>query len=282
VLTTGLLPNADRVWIEYNKEYYLAESLGSDTLCNLSLLKTYKKPESFNFISFSANDNPVLPGSILLGLTFALEFQISPTIGIMQSSESTFGRNLFPTKMFRTSLALGPGEVGAPVFDLNGNFVGITHAALPDLRSSFILPAKACSRIRDGLILSGSVDYGWFGITVTRKLNTRNGFDIEIKSPGNNKKLKVGDILVKIGNTSIFDSGDILDSTFYARPGTFVEFLVMRDGKELIIPIRVAPRPKPKKLDLVQSNFTKGGNDINSSLITSKPNDSLEHNKSKF
>ena len=70
-------------------------------------------------------------------------------MGLMQSSESTFGRNLFPTKMFRTSLALGPGEVGAPVFDLNGNFVGITHAALPDLRSSFILPAKACSRIRD-------------------------------------------------------------------------------------------------------------------------------------
>lgn len=282
VLTTGLLPNADRVWIEYNKEYFLAENLGSDSLCNLSLLKTYEKPKTFNFISFSGDNNPVLPGSFLLGLTFALEFQISPTMGLMQSSESTFGRNLFPTKMFRTSLALGPGEVGAPVFDLNGNFVGITHAALPDLRSSFILPAKACSRIRDGLILSGSVDYGWFGITVTRKLNTRNGFDIEIKSPGNNKKLKVGDILVKIGNTSIFDSGDILDSTFYARPGTFVEFLVMRDGKELIIPIRVAPRPKPKKLDLVQSNFTKEGNDINSSLITSKPSDSLEHNKSKF
>ena len=56
----------------------------------------------------------------------------------------------------------------------------------------------------------------------------------------------------------------------------------MRDGKELIIPIRVAPRPKPKKLDLVQSNFTKEGNDINSSLITIKPSDSLEHNKSKF
>ena len=35
------------------------------------------------------------------------------------------------------SLALGPGEVGAPVFDLNGRFVGMTHAALPDLQSSF-------------------------------------------------------------------------------------------------------------------------------------------------
>ena len=277
VLTTGLLPNPDRVWIEYDKEYYLAETLGSDTLCNLSLLKTYKKPESFNFISFSANDNSVLPGSFLLGLTFALEFQISPTIGIMQSSESTFGRNLFPTKMFRTSLALGPGEVGAPVFDLNGNFVGITHAALPDLKSSFILPAKACSRIRDGLILSGSVDYGWFGITVTRKLNAQNGFNIEIKSPGNNTKLKVGDVLVKIGNKSIFDTGDILDSTFYARPGTFVEFLVMRNGKELTIPIRVAPRQsQTKELDSAESS-TAEVNDINSSLKTNSITGPLDH-----
>lgn len=246
VLTTGLLPKADRVWIEHNQEYFLVEILGSDLLCNLSLLKTVKKPENCNFISFSGNERDVLPGSFLLGLTYALEFQLSPTFGIMQSCESTFGRNLFPTKMLRTSLALGPGEVGAPVFNLNGQFVGITHAALPDLRSSFILPAKACSRIRDGLILSGNVDYGWFGITVSRKLNNQNGINIEIKSPGTNPKLQAGDILLKIGETSIFDSGDILDCTFYARPGTFVDFLVMRNGKELNIPIRVSPRPFPK------------------------------------
>ena len=52
-------------------------------------------------------------------------------------------------------MPLGLGEIGAPVFDLNGNFVGITYAALPDLRSSFLLPATACTRIRDELLLSG-------------------------------------------------------------------------------------------------------------------------------
>ena len=77
-----------------------------------------------------------------------MEFEIAPTWGLLQSHEDSFGKRLFPTKMIRTSLALGPGEVGAPVFDLNGRFIGITHAALPDLKSSFLLPAKACKRIR--------------------------------------------------------------------------------------------------------------------------------------
>jgi hypothetical protein len=212
-------------------------------LCNLTVLKTLTKPEKFNFVSFSNNQKETPIGSFILGLTCALEFEISPTIGLMQSSESAFGRTLFPTKMFRASLELGPGEVGAPVFDLSGNFIGITHAALPDLRSSFILPAKACSKIRDGLILSGKVDYGFFGITVTRKLNKKNGFNIEIQSTHSNSKLQKGDILLKIGNTEIFERGDIIESTFYARPGTFVEFLIKREGKELTIPIRVTLRP---------------------------------------
>ena len=71
--------------------------------------------------------------------------------------------------MIRSSLPLGPGEIGAPIFNLNGNFVGIAHAALSDLGSSFILPADACLRIRDGLLLSGNVEYGWFGVTVSQK-----------------------------------------------------------------------------------------------------------------
>ena len=276
ILTTGLLVQADRVWIEHKKEYFLTENLGSDPLCNLTLLKTIEKPNKFNFVSFSNNQGKTPVGSFLLGLTCALEFEIGPTIGLMQSMESDFGRTLFPTKMIRSSLALGPGEVGGPVFNLNGEFVGITHAALPDLGSSFILPSKACSRIRDGLILSGEVDYGWFGITVTRKLNAQNGFDIEIKSVGSSSKLKVGDILLKIGNTEIFERGDIIDSTFYARPGTFVEFLIKRDGKELIIPTRVSPRPALSS----KSKMNIAIPDQNQSEVSSLPSSVTKENKS--
>lgn len=249
ILTTGVLQNADRVWVEHKSKYYLTETIGSDSLCNLTLLKTLKKPEEFNYVSFSSNQSDAQVGSFLLGITCALEFEIGPTIGLLQSNESSFGSTLFPTKMLRTSLSLGPGEVGGPVFDLNGNFIGITYAALPDLRSSFILSAKSCARIRDGLLLSGNVDYGWFGITVSRTINKQNGFNIEIKSVGNNSKLKKGDVILKIGNTEILERGDIVEATFFARPGTFIEFLIKRADKKLTVPVRVSSRPSQSKID---------------------------------
>ena len=140
--------------------------------------------------------------------------------------------------MLRSSLALGPGEVGAPVFDLNGRFVGITHAALPDLKSSFLLPAKACKRIRDDLLLSGEVEYGWFGITTTRKINDTNSFVIVINgfiddSPAAKSNLKVGDVLLNVGNYKIYSQGDLANASFFSEPNTILDFKVKRDGKEL-------------------------------------------------
>ncbi len=278
ILTTGLLQNSERVWIEHEKAYFLAEHLGTDSQCNLSLLKTIEKPDNFNFVSFESSEPSIGVGSFLLGLTCALEFETGPTFGLMQSYESSFGRNLFPTKMLRSSLSLGPGEVGGPVFDLYGNFVGITYAALPDIQSSFILNARACSKIRDGLLLSGKVDYGWFGITVSRKLNQKNGFNIEIRSVLSESKLQEGDLIIKIGNKEIFNRGDIVDATFYARPGTFVEFLVLRKEKELTVPVRVSRRPSS-----VSNKISAKTNSLKAQSLNPKKKsaETLESNKTE-
>ena len=251
VLTTGLLVNPDRIWIEHDGSFFLAEQVGRDPLCNLSLLKVSEKPKNFNFVSLSDPPFETPVGSIIVGLTCALEFEVGPTQGLLQSEEFSFGTRPFPTKLLRTSLALGPGEVGAPVFDLQGRFVGISHAALPDLRSCFLLPAAACLRIREDLMFSGEVNYGWFGITTSRKLNSNSGFDVFVQSliensPAMQSKLKVGDIIRKVGMHPVTKEGDLAHSAFFARPGTFVEFLVVRDQKELKIPVKVARRPLAK------------------------------------
>ena len=52
VLTTGLLQDADRIWVEHRNSYFLAQKVGHDPLCNLSLLKISEKPKDFTFISF--------------------------------------------------------------------------------------------------------------------------------------------------------------------------------------------------------------------------------------
>ena len=248
VLTTGLLKDPDRIWVEHMGSFYLAEKLGQDVLCNLSLLKLEERPSDFSFVTLSDFPDDPKAGSILVGLTCALEFEVGPTYGILQSEEFSLGKRLFPTKMLRTSLALGPGEIGAPIFDLQGKFVGISHIGLPDLRSSFVLPADACIRIREALTFSGEVDYGWFGITTMRKLNDSSGFDIVVQnliegSSAADSLIKSGDVIKRIGNRAVSNQGDLANAAFFSRPNTFVEFLVLRDDKEIKIPIKVAKRP---------------------------------------
>lgn len=265
VLTTGLLSKAERIWVEHRGTYLLAEEIGNDPMCNISLLKVMEPPADISFIKINDSFDQLAPGSFLVGITCALEFRVSPTFGIAQSEEFSFGKRLFPTKMLRSSLALGPGEVGAPIFNLSGNFIGIAHAALPDLSSSFILPAKACKRIRDDLLLSGKVEYGWFGITTTRKLNDSNSFDIVISgfiedSPAKNSNLKIGDILLSVGQQKIMSQGDLANASFFSEPETNVEFRILRQDKELVVPVRVSARSFPNKEDslskfnIVESN----------------------------
>lgn len=247
VLTSGLLQQPDRIWIEHEKSFYLAELLGNDSMCNLSLLKIIDANREFSFVSLVDQTADIKPGSFLIGLSCALEFQVGPAYGLAQSKEISFGKKLFPTSLLRTSLPLGPGEVGAPVFDLQGRFVGIGHAALPDLSASFLLPAEACLRIRDGLLFSGSVDYGWFGVTVTRKLNPGNSFEIVVQgtvdgSPASKSQLKVGDVIKWIAGEEVNNRGDLAHAAFFAKPGTVVEFVVSREGKEVKVPIKVEKR----------------------------------------
>ena len=284
LLTTGLLPDADRIWIEYKQSYLLAEEIGHDSMCNLSLLKLLEAPKDLSYVRISDSPKDLEIGSFLIGITCALEFEIGPTWGLLQSHEYSFGKRLFPTKMIRSSLALGPGEVGAPVFDLNGRFVGITHAALPDLKSSFLLPAKACKRIRDDLLLSGEVEYGWFGITTTRKINDTNSFEIVINgfvddSPAQKSNLKVGDVLLKVGNYQIHSQGDLANASFFSEAGTIQDFKVRRDGKELIVPLSVSSRPT--KMTASNRNIAaipevNSTAQTNSNLITEENNSSEE------
>lgn len=249
ILTTGLLQDPDRIWIEHESSFFLAERIGMEGLCNLSLLKVDQKPNNFSFVPLGNTLEHERVGSMVVALTCALEFQVGPTHGLIQSKEFSLGKKIFPTMMLRCSLGLGPGEVGAPVFDLRGRFVGICHAALPDLRSSFVLPRGACQRIRDDLVFSGSVDYGWFGVTTTKTLNNKSGFDIVVQSlvegsPASKSKLRSGDIIKQIDGKTINQQADLANISFFTRPDTIIEFLVRRGESVLKIPVKVTSRPQ--------------------------------------
>ena len=248
VLTSDLVRDAGRVWVEHHQDFYLAEVVGRDAIANIALLKLKdKKPSEFSFLRVT--ELPVLPrpGTFVVTLSAPLQFPPSPAMGIVQGHESNFGNRMFPARMLRTSVSVGPGEVGAPMLDLNGRFIGMVFASLPDLRSSCVLPASAVLRVRDDLLFSGKVSYAWFGLTVTSMI-VEGGLRVQVDkilddSPVAGSGIRKGDLLLKIGDHRIERRGDVATASFFARPGQFVNFLVKRGSEELEIPVRVSGRP---------------------------------------
>ena len=257
VLTSDslLVGGAGRVWIEHHQRFYLAEIVGRDAISNIALLKLKEeKPPKFSFLQVAELSGLPRPGTFVVTLSAPLQFPSSPSLGIVQGQGSRFYNKLFPTRMLRTSVPVGPGEVGAPMLDLDGRFIGMAFASLPDLRSSCILPARAVQRIRDDLFFSGKVSYAWFGLTVKSQITVEEGFLVVVdkileESPAAASTIQKDDQLLKIGDHVIKHSSDVANAAFFARPGRFINFLVRRGKEEIEIPIRVTGRPEKNSLE---------------------------------
>lgn len=240
--------NASRVWVELDGVPYAADNLGSDPETNLSLLQLMVLPDDFSHFTVSGNVETPPVGSLVVAITCPLEFEPSPGLGMVSGHESSFSQRVFPVTYVRIDLPAHPGEGGAPVIDLNGRLVGIMVASLPEVRSSYILPAKAMVRVRDDLLFAGKVEYGWIGMELEERVDRRLGRHIVVQqvpagTPAAEAGLKPGDQLMKMGDVVIRRADDVRNANFFHRVGDYIDLKVRRDGEVLEFPVRMEARP---------------------------------------
>jgi len=244
VLTNANIAHgADRIWVNYNGVEYLAEHLGSDDRTNVSLLKVPGLPENTPFLRLPDRDAPPAVGSFVLAISCELGMEPAPSFGIIKGEDVNYGETVLPTVYLRAEIPSDGGEGGSPVFDLSGRLVGMMVASLPDIRSSYILPARAVKKIRDDILFSGAVEYALFGLSTEVVNSPEMGQRLRIAevfddTPAKEAGLRVGDILVKIGDYTIERNQDMKYATFFARPGEVLAIEILREGEPVELSLK--------------------------------------------
>jgi len=246
---SSVTDGARRIWAERGEVSYVVETVASDAETNIALLKVVDEQGSdFDFLPVDELPYPAV-GTLILSIGCALEFDPSPRLGLVTGRDSNFGQRVFPTAYIRTTIPANPGEGGSPVLDLNGRLLGMIVASLPEVGASYVIPASAIGKVRDDLLLSGVVQYGWIGIEVENR--PRGGADdaplvvtsITPGGPADDAGLKIGDRIMLLNKDPVESINVMRHRFFVSRVGQYIDFRVERDEETLDFGVRVGERP---------------------------------------
>jgi len=247
---TNTIFGADRVWVERDGVGYLSEVVGSDPLTNVAIIKALALPGDFQYLRFADKPNPPDIGSFVVALTSELGMAPGPSMGLINGWNTRYGDRILPTIYLRSDIPFDGGEGGSPIFDINGSLIGMVIVALPEIRSSFILPARAVQRIRDDILFSGKVTFAHFGFSTLQKPDLTEGPRIEIEEiepdgPAARGGIQAGDVLLKVGDFDIRTDENLRTAFFYTRPNELVNVVVRRGEEEIEMPVKVGVREAP-------------------------------------
>ncbi|HEY7883795.1 MAG TPA: Do family serine endopeptidase [Cellvibrionaceae bacterium] len=240
----------------FDDREFVADVIGTDPLSDLALLK------------IEASDLPSLrfakPGSLkvgqwvlAIGSPFGLDY--SASAGIV----SAMGRSIQSNRsqyvpFIQTDVAINPGNSGGPLFNLDGEVVGINSQIYSRSGGSnglsFSIPSEVAEDVISQLMDSGSVQRGWLGVVITdvsRDLAISFGLDkpigalvnsVEPDSPADRAGIKPSDIIVGFNGREVSESRMLPQLVGGVAPGTEVEMALMRRGEKQQLTLTLGER----------------------------------------
>jgi serine protease Do len=234
--------------ILHNGTKLKAEIIGKDPKIDLAVLRV--KPEAdkpLKAVPFGDSEK-MRPGDwvIAIGNPFGLGGSVSA--GIV----SARGRNIESgpyDNYIQTDAAINKGNSGGPLFNMNGEVIGINTAILSPTGGSvgigFAVPSATASQVIDQLREFGEVRRGWLGVRIqnvddatAEALGLKGGArgaliaGVDEKGPAKVSGLEVGDVIVKFNGTPVKSSSDLPRIVAATPVGKVVEVLVVRKSAE--------------------------------------------------
>lgn len=226
-----------------------AKSVGTDDRSDLAVLKIKQDKQSFKAVVFGNADEARI-GDIILAFGNPYGLGISVSAGIISAKSRNIG--VSGLTYLQTDAAINQGNSGGPMFNLNGEVIGVNSAVFASQDANgvgFSLPSNIAAWVSTQLMDSGRVKRGWLGMSVANGIDQYTeapGFVItEINEESNAYKegLRVGDIITKYNDFPADDLDAFYRFTEMLEPGQALRLKTLSFGEEIRNVIRIQEMP---------------------------------------
>ena len=258
VLTNNhVVADADEILVRMSDRSELeAKLVGADPRSDVALLKIEGK--NLPTVKLGRSEN-LKVGEWVLAIGSPFGFDYSVTAGIVSAK----GRSL-PNESYvpfiQTDVAINPGNSGGPLFNLDGEVVGINSQIFTRsggfMGLSFAIPITVALDVANQLKETGKVSRGWLGVViqeVNKDLAESFGLDrpagalvaqVLEDGPAAKGGLRVGDVILRLDNHPIVMSSDLPHRVGILKPGTTSRLEVMREGQRRTLNVTIGALPE--------------------------------------
>ena len=246
VTNNHVIQGAEDIIVRVNgDEEFKAKVLGADPLMDIAVLQL-ETDEKFIPVSFGDSDKARIGDWVIaIGNPFGLGGTV--TSGIISARNRSIGLSRYED-FIQTDASINSGNSGGPLFDLEGNVIGINTAILGrngSIGIGFSIPSNSAKTVISQLIEVGETKRGWLGVriqNVTQEIADAEELDeprgalvvsVAENSPSDKAGIKDGDIILEFNGEKIKQMKELPAIVAKTKVGKNVKVKVWRNKNEL-------------------------------------------------
>ncbi len=256
-----VVEGADEILVRLSdRRELVAKLVGGDKRSDIALLKV--KATGLPVVKIGRTED-VKVGEWAMAIGSPFGFDHSVSVGVV----SAVGRSL-PNESYvpfiQTDVAINPGNSGGPLFNLEGQVIGINSQIYSRtggyMGVSFAIPMDVAMNVVAQLKSKGYVSRGWLGVLiqdVTYELAESFGMSrpsgalvakVLKGGPAAKAGVKVGDVIVKYNDKTVDASSDLPWLVGNTPVGSDAHMVVIRNGKKLDLTVHIEELPKEEQV----------------------------------
>ncbi len=252
VTNNHVIQDAEDIIVRVNGDKeFKAKVIGADPLSDIAVLKLDSN-EKFVPVKFGNSDKARI-GDWVIAIGNPFGFGGTVTSGIISARNRSLGLSRYEDYI-QTDASINSGNSGGPLFDLNGDVIGINTAILGRSGSigiGFAIPSNSAKIVIDQLVEFGETKRGWLGVRiqdVTKEIADVENLDeprgalvasVAENSPSEKAGVKAGDIILEFNGEKIKEMKELPTIVARTEVGKNVKVKIWRNKKEIIKTIKL-------------------------------------------